>query len=1683
MDLLIEKRKFLQNYRTNTDFIEGIEVNTDDNSMTIKNNLLNSSTNTTKVFLGIPHLKYDATTNRIVAGKAVETTLNSLYLRDQHKMSSGAENIFFTNRNSEINFFPAWQGIRDQSEIVNRNVDGILKPTARTYSDNVVGIERFANAIEASSTPFDTTSTYEANLSAYGIEFVLSEDVTEDMYLIFNNTINDRQIYSQKFTSNHNKGESILLWFTHPLEAHSGTTVTSSFKKYRHSDDSEIGTLLIERAENLDGDGEIKPYVKIYVRTFEDKEIALGDSVKAKYLGIWDPSTNTPDIDTLDANNEDFFYIQTEGVYNGVTYSKNDKIVFNSLLNSWDHRIYELTTINNMTNFDEYNIFVDSDSTSEDPPDGSALNPYTNIDNAIINSNPGDRILVKGENIITSSIILPHSLYFYGTNGGSKIKYVNFDVSNENIMFHSGDYTHSFLFENITFENAGEYAINCVKSKSIEIKNCIFQNNGWNGDSLNTNVSTNVSGILGYDSDKTSLETFGASTNISSDSGAILIKDSSVLKIIGNIVVNNSSGIYIIDCGQNGNGFITRNIIKSNILSGIYLGSAEKHGNENIIATINSISSNSNAGIVSISGLNNKFSQNDIIDNWNSAMILYAPTNITIRDSNLFNNNKSLFDGAGNDAISSASIEIVGDFQENLTTISFKPDYQYLVELLDIQINSQKDGVHFSENLGDLSEKSENVIRLDDIRFTNNNCGINFEDCDISSLNVSLSDNSFQNVTDKNIKLPEDGMYNELPFSNHIMNVKNLNILTDTLRKTITLVDGDNSETENVINIYKINELQSVRRDDSTIDIIQKNSNKIQLKDVKLGHVYLNSSASPIGSNTFSLNDTLNSIFSMNLTEFKSFLESTVNITIPERAIYFFIESPDNVFSYPLFKNSIEASNFDISEGGSGLFHTKTFIDDLSGTTYYIPDTSYVSNDVSRPVDGVYSNTNSVVWNEIKTGPDSDYIFETIIGDSTYNLFYIEDSSGNFFYPLLKNGADAADLDSRMDGNGNAVIKTFDEDYSGITWYAPQNFFVDDANSAPQNGIWIYNPFLNTSFSNVFWNKHNLIQESEIGSGNNNQTATFFYIESPDGTFHYPLFRTETEAVNVDAIEGGSGNFLTKTFVDDISGTTWYVPVTNYTDDGTEAPNNGNWGNISNVLWNVQNTGDDSNFHFPSEIGNGSQATFYYIESPDNSFNFPIFKSPFEAANFDSNEGGPGSSIPITFTDDISGLQWYRPLNSYISNGLTAPSNGIYGNSPNVLWYEQPTYDDSNYVPTFTDFTVSVIEGQPVNLQYRPMGDTHIYSISNYPTYLVDDGIFSLTGTAEEITDGEDVEYNINITKANQFGSTSGIITLKIVNLPGNDDTQQTPWTKMIAFDGSSDHLKPHTGSDVFSIFRRENEVGSDTVASGKTALIGYPWLMTFVLKRLDSSAERGIFSFRNGTGAGKEGIYVKFKSNKLHFRYGNGYNNVEFKSDTGAIPVNEWCGIYIEYNGGKTGNASDKLNDYYSRFRFKILRSNGNLPGNLDGTFEDISGTWHHSNYGFNSTFSTKVLSIGSVHSTSKSFGGYIAAHIQSTLRTNQFLPADDEIKMILNDPIKWVDTYKEGEPFRKTGQTVDNNIFFDKTQYDPNISTRLYLMGEVNTENAAVSYSYPRIPNWFVGQERLLLTNMSSNDILNIF
>ena len=83
----------------------------------------------------LSHFRYDEEQDQLIGDRAIETTLNSLFLGEQHKMSSGAENIFFTNLGNETNFYPMWGGLKDQSVAANQGADGFIPPSGRVYSD------------------------------------------------------------------------------------------------------------------------------------------------------------------------------------------------------------------------------------------------------------------------------------------------------------------------------------------------------------------------------------------------------------------------------------------------------------------------------------------------------------------------------------------------------------------------------------------------------------------------------------------------------------------------------------------------------------------------------------------------------------------------------------------------------------------------------------------------------------------------------------------------------------------------------------------------------------------------------------------------------------------------------------------------------------------------------------------------------------------------------------------------------------------------------------------------------------------------------------------------------------------------------------------------------------------------------------------------------------------------------------------------------------------------------------------------------------------------------------------------------------------------------------------------------------------------------------------------------------
>ena len=142
------------------------------------------------------HLRYDPVQDQIIADRAIETTLNSLFLGEQHKMSSGSENIFFTNLTSDINFFPMWGGLKDQSITANQGAEGFIPPSGRVYSD-MFSLPLGGAADPTTSIGYSGDNYFGVNITGLGITTIAAEEVDETVRLEYRIEIAGKNVYKQ----------------------------------------------------------------------------------------------------------------------------------------------------------------------------------------------------------------------------------------------------------------------------------------------------------------------------------------------------------------------------------------------------------------------------------------------------------------------------------------------------------------------------------------------------------------------------------------------------------------------------------------------------------------------------------------------------------------------------------------------------------------------------------------------------------------------------------------------------------------------------------------------------------------------------------------------------------------------------------------------------------------------------------------------------------------------------------------------------------------------------------------------------------------------------------------------------------------------------------------------------------------------------------------------------------------------------------------------------------------------------------------------------------------------------------------------------------------------------------------------------------------------------------------------
>ena len=232
----------------------------------------------------LSHWRYDEPTRRLISDKAIETTLNSLYLGEQHKMSSGSENIYFSNLSSDVNYFPMWGGLKDQSITANRDSTGFIPPSGRVYTD-LFSLPLGGAPDPLTSVGYDGPNYFGINISGLGITTTAAEQVNADVRLEYRITINGRQVYMQELPRSAARssagsviypGDVIEWFFDHPVDVKAGTTLFAEIHKVRNSDDVDLGVFQVRRGDTVDPNTGLYRYqATVHNRLYEDKDLEL----------------------------------------------------------------------------------------------------------------------------------------------------------------------------------------------------------------------------------------------------------------------------------------------------------------------------------------------------------------------------------------------------------------------------------------------------------------------------------------------------------------------------------------------------------------------------------------------------------------------------------------------------------------------------------------------------------------------------------------------------------------------------------------------------------------------------------------------------------------------------------------------------------------------------------------------------------------------------------------------------------------------------------------------------------------------------------------------------------------------------------------------------------------------------------------------------------------------------------------------------------------------------------------------------------------------------------------------------------------------------------------------------------------------------------------------------------------
>jgi len=131
--------------------------------------------------------------------------------------------------------------------------------------------------------------------------------------------------------------------------------------------------------------------------------------------------------------------------------------------------------------------------------------------------------------------------------------------------------------------------------------------------------------------------------------------------------------------------------------------------------------------------------------------------------------------------------------------------------------------------------------------------------------------------------------------------------------------------------------------------------------------------------------------------------------------MYFrYIESPDDIFHYPLFATEEEANYFDLQNGGTGTSSTNVYPDEPTFAQWFEPTNGHTHNGTVAPTSAILFEGNPINWTEITSQVDADLAPPSFLD---WNLTISELSAVN----IAVAPADASFTTTITDVNGSGL--------------------------------------------------------------------------------------------------------------------------------------------------------------------------------------------------------------------------------------------------------------------------------------------------------------------------------------------------------------------------------------------------------------------------------------------------------------------------------------------------------------------------------------------------------------------------------------------------------------------------------------------------------------------------------------